>query len=317
MPAQRELGMWGTRQMTSDVNAPSRDEAFAEPTEPRRGRAWRFLARTCVFLLILGVGWTAGIKTQERGDLDHVASVASTWIGEVDAFLERSARSLLAQLEGRGENAVLERPGSAETHTLASVGGDPVERISVKIDEVRASSSVAIEDLRGTVNRVASSLESNQRELLAKLENFSERVSRAEGKEFGGTGSVLARLELLNERLERIERSVPIALAGAQSAPATNNVTPAATPITPPLRPSVAASTPPAAATTQPPAEAKKITEWVVREVINGTAILKGPRGVIGVSIGDLIPGVGRVQSIARQGGRWTVATNKGVITAR
>ena len=263
-------------------------------------------------LLILGVGWIAGIKTQERGDLDHVASVASTWIGEVNAFLERSTRSLLAQLGGRGENAVPERPGSAETVTLASVGGDPVERISVKIDEVRASSSVAIEDLRGTVNRVASSLESNQRELLAKLENFSER-----GKEFGGTGSVLARLELLNERLERIERSVPIALAGAQSAPATSNVTPAATPITPPLRPSVAASTAPAAATTQPPAEAKKITEWVVREVINGTAILKGPRGIIGVSIGDLVPGVGRVQSIARQGGRWTVATNKGVITAR
>ena len=47
---------------------------------------------------------------------------------------------------------------------------------------------------RGTVNRVASSLESNQRELLAKAENFSER-----GKEFGGTGSVLARLELLNK----------------------------------------------------------------------------------------------------------------------
>jgi hypothetical protein len=233
-------------------------------------------------------------------------------MGDANAFLERSTRSLLAQLGGRGENAVPERPGSAETVTLASVDGDPVERISVKIDEVRASSSVAIEDLRGTVNRVASSLESNQRELLAKFENFSER-----GKEFGGTGSVLARLELLNERLERIERSVPIALAGAQSAPATSNVTPAATPITPPLRPSVAASAAPAAATTQPPAEAKKITEWVVREVINGTAILKGPRGVIGVSIGDLIPGVGRVQSIARQGGRWTVATNKGVITAR
>jgi hypothetical protein len=264
--------------------------------------------------LILGVGWIVGIKTQERGDLDHVASLASTWIGEVNALIEGSTRRLLARMDGRGENAVMERPGSAETITLASVGGDPVERISVKLDEVRASSSVAIEDLRGTVDRVASSLESNQRELLAKLENFSERVSRAEGKE---SGSVLALLELLNERLERIERSVPIALAGAQSAPATSNITPAARPIAPPLRASVAASTPPAAATTQPPAEAKKITEWVVREVINGTAILKGPRGVIGVSIGDLIPGVGRVQSIARQGGRWTVATNKGVITAR
>jgi hypothetical protein len=84
-----------------------------------------------------------------------------------------------------------------------------------------------------------------------------------------------------------------------------------------PLRPSVPGPSLPSAEKTQIPVEAKKLSEWVVREVINGTAILKGPWGIIGVSIGDLVPGVGRVQSIARQGGRWTVATNKGVITAR
>jgi hypothetical protein len=67
----------------------------------------------------------------------------------------------------------------------------------------------------------------------------------------------------------------------------------------------------------QSPNETKKIPNWVVREVINGKAILQGPAGIIGVSTGDLVPGVGRVQSIARQGGRWAVATNKGVISAR
>jgi hypothetical protein len=67
----------------------------------------------------------------------------------------------------------------------------------------------------------------------------------------------------------------------------------------------------------QVPIETKKIPNWVVREVLNGKAILQGPAGIIGVSTGDLVPGVGRVQSIARQGGRWTVATNKGVISAR
>jgi hypothetical protein len=54
-----------------------------------------------------------------------------------------------------------------------------------------------------------------------------------------------------------------------------------------------------------------------VREVIDGVAILQGRRGVIEVSVGDVVPGAGRVQSIARQGGRWVVATNTGVITAR
>ena len=54
-----------------------------------------------------------------------------------------------------------------------------------------------------------------------------------------------------------------------------------------------------------------------MREVVDGVAILQGRRGVIEVSVGDVVPGAGRVQSIARQGGRWIVATNTGVITAR
>jgi hypothetical protein len=304
--------------LTSDVVPPSRDEAIGESTvPPRRGGAWRILGTTCLLLIILGVGWIAGAKTQERGDLDRVASVASTWLGEAQAFLEGATRSLLPRLADRQEIAVLERPGSAQPATLAPGGGGDVERLSAKIDEVHASSSAAIEGLRGTLDRVISSIENNQRELLAKFENSTEQVSRPEGKEPGGTSAVLARLELLNERLERIERSVPIALAGAQTAPATSNVTPPPTLIPAPLRPSVPATTPPAPERPQVPVEPKKVTEWVVREVINGTAILKGPRGIIGVSIGDLVPGVGRVQSIARQGGRWTVATNKGVITAR
>jgi hypothetical protein len=301
--------------LTSDVVPPSRNEAIGEPPEPRRRRAWRVLGRTSLLILILGVGWIVGVKTQERGDLDHVASAASTWLSEANVFVEGATRSLLAHLSGPRENVVVEQLGSADTVRLA--GGGNVERLSEKIDEVRASSAAATDGLRSTLDRVVSSIESNQRELLAKLENFNERVSRAEDKELGGTSSVLARLELLNERLERIERSVPIALAAAQPAPVTTNVTPSAKPTAEPLRPSVPAPTPPSAEKAQVPAEPKKVAEWVVREVINGTAILKGPRGIIGVSIGDLVPGVGRVQSIARQGGRWTVATNKGLITAR
>ena len=83
--------------MTSDVVPPSRDEAIEEPAAPRRGRAWRFLRRTSLLILILGVGWIAGIKTQERGELDHIASIASTWIGKVHTSLAGYKRGLLEQ----------------------------------------------------------------------------------------------------------------------------------------------------------------------------------------------------------------------------
>ena len=44
---------------------------------------------------------------------------------------------------------------------------------------------------------------------------------------------------------------------------------------------------------------------------------LEGPRGVIDVTVGDTVPGIGRVQAITRSGRRRVVATTKGVITPR
>jgi hypothetical protein len=58
------------------------------------------------------------------------------------------------------------------------------------------------------------------------------------------------------------------------------------------------------------------IKRWRVREVLNGTALLEGPDGLIGVSRGQMVPGVGRVESILGAGNRWVVATSKGVITS-
>jgi hypothetical protein len=294
--------------MTSDLIAPSRDDAITGQNEPRPRRAWRFLARTSVLALILGIGWIAGVKTQEHGHLDHLASAASTWIGKVHGFLEGSAREFFARPEERGrENA------SAQPQIDTEEGNDAVWRADLKritdgIEEVRLSSRAAVEDLRDTIDRVSSSINTNHRELIAKLEG-----ARAEAKELDRAGPISAKLEVLNERLERIERSMPVALAGSQ--PATSSVTPPAHSIAAPVRPSAPAPSP--VEKPQARAEPNKIPDWVVREVINGTAILKGPKGIIGVSIGDLVPGIGRVQAIARQGGRWTVATSKGVITAR
>ena len=54
---------------------------------------------------------------------------------------------------------------------------------------------------------------------------------------------------------------------------------------------------------------------WTLREVANGTAILEGPDGIRRVSSGDMIPGVGRVESIFRWGNRLIVATSRGLIS--
>jgi hypothetical protein len=57
------------------------------------------------------------------------------------------------------------------------------------------------------------------------------------------------------------------------------------------------------------------IPGWMLREVVNDTAVLQGPNGVWRVTRGDTVPGVGRVDSIVRWGNRWIVASSRGLIS--
>ena len=56
---------------------------------------------------------------------------------------------------------------------------------------------------------------------------------------------------------------------------------------------------------------------WVLRDVANGSALIEGRRGMYEVYAGDPVPGLGRVDAIRKQDGRWVVVTSKGLIVAR
>ena len=56
---------------------------------------------------------------------------------------------------------------------------------------------------------------------------------------------------------------------------------------------------------------------WVLRDVANGGALIEGRHGMFEVYAGDPVPGLGRVDAIRRQDGRWVVVTSKGLIVAR
>ena len=56
---------------------------------------------------------------------------------------------------------------------------------------------------------------------------------------------------------------------------------------------------------------------WVLRDVAYGGALIESRRGVYEVYAGDAVPGLGRVDAIRKQDGRWVVVTSKGLIAAR
>lgn len=292
--------------MTSDTSKAS--------TQPRP-RSWRLFATTCVLVVALGAGWVAGLKTQETTDLAQLSSAGWAKLADLGSLVETSRMRLSAILQGQAADQQT-TPESGRTTEGARFDAREIEGISLKLDQFRASSEAVFEDLRGSLNRMVSSLESNQRQLGAEFEALSARLDRGDRNEPAATGPVITKLQELNERLDRIERSVAVAALSKVPQPAVaNSSIPGTT--TAALAPDLAAATSPKSGDKPVTAETKKIPNWIVREVIHGTAILQGPRGVIGVSTGDLVPGVGRVQSITKNGGRWIVATNKGVISAR
>jgi hypothetical protein len=56
---------------------------------------------------------------------------------------------------------------------------------------------------------------------------------------------------------------------------------------------------------------------WVIRDVGRGGALIEGRQGIFEVYAGDPVPGLGRVDAIRRQDGKWVVVTSKGLIVAR
>jgi hypothetical protein len=142
-----------------------------------------------------------------------------------------------------------------------------------------------------------------------------EQTSRTGTSQFNKTGDRLdkiekaqaepaAKLARLSEAVDKLRAASPAAaLPVAAAAVAAKDVTGS---IAPP-------------ATTAPKSEVGRLPTvegWVLRDVANGGALIEGRRGIFEVYAGDPVPGLGRVDAIRRQDGRWVVVTSKGLIVA-
>ena len=69
----------------------------------------------------------------------------------------------------------------------------------------------------------------------------------------------------------------------------------------------------------EPPTTLKPpiLQDFVLRRVYDGAALIEGRNGIIEVETGETVPGVGRIEAIKRQDGRWVVVTARGLIVQR
>jgi hypothetical protein len=200
----------------------------------------------------------------------------------------------------RGESAVVLAPLAEAVDGLRR-GQEEVLHLASDARAVKAT----FETWRDSLETARSESAAKQERLLERTEHRTHEV----GNRVAQLSEQLQRIEKaalentsiprdLGERLDRIEKSLA-SVTSAKAAP------PAADPL------HTASVSPPKSADRDAPIEG-----WLLHEVYDGLAIVEGRRGqFFEVGRGDVIPGVGRIETIERRAKRWVVVTDRGIIT--
>jgi hypothetical protein len=176
--------------------------------------------------------------------------------------------------------------------TSASARDSAIEATVARIDADIATLKASLEQTAKTgatqFNKASDRLdkvEKAQVEPAAKLAKLSDAVDKLRTAQASATSAPAKDVNVTG--------SIPQQVAAATAAPA-----PAAPP-----KPEVA--------------RMPTVEGWVLRDVANGSALIEGRRGMYEVFAGDPVPGLGRIDAIRKQDGRWVVVTSKGLIVAR
>jgi hypothetical protein len=152
-------------------------------------------------------------------------------------------------------------------------------------------------------------LEHTSRMGMSQFNKTSDRLDKLEKAQ----AEPAAKIAKLSEAVDKLRAAQPAATPVAQPV-AARDVTGT---VTPPATTTAAAATPQVLPAKPDIGRLPTVEGWVLRDVGNGSALIESRRGVYEVYTGDPVPGLGRVDAIRKQDGRWVVVTSKGLIVAR
>jgi hypothetical protein len=158
---------------------------------------------------------------------------------------------------------------------------------------------------------------------MSQFNKTSERLDKLERAQ----ADPAAKIAKLSEAVDKL-RAAPAAAAAAAAPAASSAAKETTGSIVPAQQAAATTAVPKTDAKTEAKPDAKPdaktevgrlptVDGWVLRDVAYGGALIDGRRGTYEVYAGDMIPGLGRVDAIRRQDGRWVVVTSRGLIVAR
>jgi hypothetical protein len=194
--------------------------------------------------------------------------------------------------------------------TVSGVLGGALATAALMHGAGRASANYAlaasVARIDADILALKSGLENNSRLGMSQFSKTSERLDRIEKAQVEPSAK-FARLSEAVEKLRAAPVSLPVPSPAAAAPVAAKDVTGSVSP----------SSSPSSAAPKVEVGRLPTVDGWVLRDVANGGALIEGRHGVYEVYAGDPVPGLGRIDAIRRQDGRWVVVTSRGLVVAR
>ncbi|WP_375415194.1 hypothetical protein [uncultured Bradyrhizobium sp.] len=184
-------------------------------------------------------------------------------------------------------------------------------------DRTKVANNRALEDTIARIDTevaaLRTSFEQASKHNASQISKTSDRLDKVEK----GQAEPAAKLARLSDTVEKLRTASAAAPAAASAVAPVAAAIPAA-----PKETTGSVQTANAAPVPLPPpkpevARLPTVEGWVLRDVSNGSALIEGRQGVFEVYAGDPIPGLGRIDAIRKQDGRWVVVTSRGLIVAR
>jgi hypothetical protein len=167
----------------------------------------------------------------------------------------------------------------------------------------RQALEASVARIEADIQALKIGLEHTSKLAMSQFNKTSERLDKLDKAQAEPAAKLARSSEAVDKLRTPTAAPVPVAAVPATMKEVTGSVTP----------PAEAAS---AAAPKTEVSRLPTIEGWVLRDVARGGALIDGRRGVYEVYAGDFVPGLGRVDAIRRQDGRWVVVTTKGLIVA-
>jgi len=168
-------------------------------------------------------------------------------------------------------------------------------------DEVRALKE-NVAQLRGAMKALSENLAT------LKVSVATSNVNQnAQNAQIGKIAEALDRVEKAQVEQRKLAAAAPAPTPPAQAALETTGSVVAKSAASVPM----VLGDPPT--TLKPPV----LQDYIVRRVYDGAALIEGRRGIMEVEAGETVPGLGRIEAIKRQDGRWVVVTARGLIVQR